>query len=104
MNTGTYVKAYKPDPNWSYPKNFEMHPRVDKPKSRVGATRKLSGLIRKGKEQGIIVVADLISFEENTSGKFYIFDTNLNERLTPKFRTVSECMDLFENFLRSTNG
>lgn len=87
--------------SWVWPDYFEPYPRVDKCKPRVGINRKLKSLLAKAKEQGIIINAELKKFEEEVEGGFYIYNLNLCKRLTPKFRTVSKCVEILPDFLES---
>ena len=100
LETGVNM-IQKPDPNWKYPAQFEAHPRIDKCKPRTGNTRKLRGLINKAKSQGIVIASELVKFEENVTGSFYIYNLELSKRLTPKFRTVNECIDVLEDFIEA---
>ena len=86
---------------WIYPEHFEPRLRRSKPKTRSGETRKMKNLLKKAREQGFIIKADFSKFEEDVSAKHYIYDVNLDKRLTPKFRTAKECMDILPDFMRN---
>tara|TARA_R110000803_G_scaffold187128_7_gene249517 strand:+ start:3668 stop:3958 length:291 start_codon:yes stop_codon:yes gene_type:complete len=85
--------------DWVWPYKFEPYLRPDKCSTRSGETRKLRKLVMTAKEQGFVIQADLVSFEEHTSGTYHVHDTKLDKRLTPKFKTVTECIDILPDFM-----
>lgn len=87
--------------SWKWPRYFEPFLRPDKCKPRSGETRKLRGLLKRAKEQNIVIIAELDKFEDYTKGRHYVYNLETKERLTPKFRTASECLDILADFLET---